>query len=231
MPRVGKGVGSDGTAPIRLLLLEGSSIYRAGLTSMLGCEPGVEIVAQCEDLKETLKILPEALPDVILVGVERVSRRTERQISVLLDAMPRGQVVVLGYDSESTVGRRLVRLGARAYLSKAVPLRYLVSVVCMAHFYDRHSVDARRPGDVTESDQPMALSDREREIVGLVAKAMTNAQIGRELHITEGTVKRHLSNVFTKLQAVSRIDAVNKAVAACLIDRPRFVSGGTASVR
>ncbi|GGS05575.1 DNA-binding response regulator [Streptomyces humidus] len=185
---------------------------------MLGCEAGMEIVAQCEELKEALKILPDVRPDVVLAGVENVSRRTERFLSVLLEGMSCGQLVVLGHDREGTAGRRLTRLGVRAYLSKGVPLRYLVSVVCMVHFYGRRAAGGRDPDEAAGNGRPVVLSAREREIVELVAKAMTNAQIGRELHITEGTVKRHLSNVFTKLQAVSRIDAVNKAAAACLID-------------
>ncbi|MYU03027.1 hypothetical protein GTY81_03750 [Streptomyces sp. SID8366] len=222
---------SDGNAPIRLLLLEGGSVYLAGLISVLGCESGVEIVAQCENLIEALKVLPQTLPDVVLVGVERVTRQTERHIAILLDAMPRGQVVVLGYDDDSSVRQRLVRLGVRAYLSKAVPFRYLVSVVSMAHFYELHSTQERSSGEAAGDDHPMVLSEREREIVALVAQAMTNAQIGRELQIAEGTVKRHLSNVFTKLHAVSRIDAVNKAAAARLIDGHQLVDGGTAPAR
>ncbi|WP_190137742.1 response regulator transcription factor, partial [Streptomyces longispororuber] len=62
-----------------------------------------------------------------------------------------------------------------------------------------------------------SLSLREREVVQLVGKAMTNAQIGRQLGISEGTVKRHLHNIFVKLHAVSRLDAVNKAVSLSLI--------------
>nr|UYS87220.1 HaiR1 [Streptomyces sp.] len=201
------------------------------MISILGCESGVEIVAQCENLIEALKVLPQTLPDVVLVGVERVTRQTERHIAILLDAMPRGQVVVLGYDDDSAVRQRLVRLGVRAYLSKAVPFRYLVSVVSMAHFYELHSAQGRSSGEATGDDHPMVLSEREREIVALVAQAMTNAQIGRELQIAEGTVKRHLSNVFTKLHAVSRIDAVNKAAAARLIDGHQLVDGGTAPAR
>jgi ATP/maltotriose-dependent transcriptional regulator MalT len=65
------------------------------------------------------------------------------------------------------------------------------------------------------------LSDREREVLTLVARALSNAQIASRLSITEGTVKRHLRNIYTKLEAVSRLDAVNKSVAAGYMRRPR----------
>ena len=64
------------------------------------------------------------------------------------------------------------------------------------------------------------LTEREREILRLVSSALSNSQIGKELGLTEATVKRHLRNVFAKLDAVSRLDAVNKAVAVSLIPPP-----------
>lgn len=76
------------------------------------------------------------------------------------------------------------------------------------------------PGDSRRSaavPPPQALSDREREVLALVAQALSNRQIAGRLTIAEGTVKRHLRNIFSKLGAVSRIDAVNKAVSAGVI--------------
>lgn len=75
-----------------------------------------------------------------------------------------------------------------------------------------------RGGDV---DPLQVLSVREREVLALVARALSNRQIGGRLSITEGTVKRHLRNIFSKLGAVSRIDAVNKAVTAGVIGTER----------
>ena len=77
---------------------------------------------------------------------------------------------------------------------------------------------APQGGDV---DPRQVLSVREREVLALVARALSNRQIGARLSITEGTVKRHLRNIFAKLGAVSRIDAVNKAVAAGVIGTER----------
>lgn len=74
-----------------------------------------------------------------------------------------------------------------------------------------------RRGNGADPPQPQALSIREREVLTLVAQALSNRQIGGRLSITEGTVKRHLGNIFAKLNAVSRIDAVNKALAAGVI--------------
>jgi DNA-binding CsgD family transcriptional regulator len=72
-------------------------------------------------------------------------------------------------------------------------------------------------GNSADPQQAQALSGREREVLTLVARALSNRQIGGRLCIAEGTVKRHLGNIFAKLNAVSRIDAVNKAIAAGVI--------------
>jgi DNA-binding NarL/FixJ family response regulator len=72
-------------------------------------------------------------------------------------------------------------------------------------------------GNSADPQQAQVLSGREREVLTLVARALSNRQIGARLSIAEGTVKRHLGNIFAKLNAVSRIDAVNKALAAGVI--------------
>ncbi|MEU8552281.1 response regulator transcription factor [Streptomyces roseoverticillatus] len=206
-------------ASIRLMLIEDNAIYRAGLSSMLGLEYGIDVVAQYASPARAIPLMPHAAPDVVLLGVDDTGQEAEEALTRLLPALPRrGQVVVLGGHGDASTGQDLVRLGARAYLPKDVTPSYLVSVICMAHFYGRRTAVPPDAVPVRSRAADVTLSTREREIVRLVAKAMTNAQIGRHLHITEGTVKRHLSNVFNKLHAVSRMDAVNKASAACLIE-------------
>jgi DNA-binding CsgD family transcriptional regulator len=86
--------------------------------------------------------------------------------------------------------------------------------------------DGDRGGDSAQHDgvDPPPLSVREREVLSLVAQALSNRQIAGRLTITEGTVKRHLCNIFSKLDAVSRIDAVNKAISASFITNGRSPS-------
>jgi DNA-binding NarL/FixJ family response regulator len=104
--------------------------------------------------------------------------------------------------------------GIRAYLLKSVHWQELVAAIRAVHAdgdrvvlgVSQESLQAARP-----RPQQGELSDREREVLGLVAQALSNGQIASRLGLTEATVKRHLRNIFVKLGAVSRLDAVNKA--------------------
>ncbi len=111
---------------------------------------------------------------------------------------------------------RLVELGASGYLIKDLEIEELIAAVVSVG-RDKHDfVTLRIPRhivrQVADGPEGAGLSPRETEILTLVAQAKSNAQIGSALFITEGTVKRHLSNVFRKLDAVSRLDAVQKGI-------------------
>jgi DNA-binding NarL/FixJ family response regulator len=116
----------------------------------------------------------------------------------------------------------LFREGIRGFLHKSISRHDLTSAIRSIHS-DPNRVVLSMTKEHLGFDAPSAqalLSDREVEILSLVATAMTNRQIASRLAIAEGTVKLHLHNIFRKLKAVSRIDAVNKASAASLISWP-----------
>ncbi|SDW69691.1 DNA-binding response regulator, NarL/FixJ family, contains REC and HTH domains [Amycolatopsis xylanica] len=210
------------------MLVEKSGIFRAGLSAILRLENGIVVVGEVDDPEQLAAVFEDARPDMILLGVEMIGSEAEKSVSRMLEIAPGSEIVVLGHLDDPDSLHRLMRLGIRAYLPKDVEHRYLVSVIYTSHPADHRIVVAHGPPDAIDSagDEDTerleaasegALSLREREVLALVAKARTNAQIARELGITEGTVKRHLRNVFIKLRAVSRIDAVNKAVAMSLL--------------
>lgn len=121
--------------------------------------------------------------------------------------------------------RELLDQGAAAYLVKTIERHELIAVVrAVATSRDNILLSVSR-STINQLDKPPAsalLSARELEVLQLTALAMSNAQIGRQLVITEGTVKRHLTNIYAKLGAVSRVDAIRKATAARLIPDQRF---------
>jgi DNA-binding NarL/FixJ family response regulator len=114
----------------------------------------------------------------------------------------------------------LIECGAAAYLMKSITREELISTVRSVNGSPGNiilSVPRETIESFEQQERSGLLSGRELEVLGLVSRAMSNAQIATRLHLSEGTVKRHLTNIYGKLGAVSRVDAINKAVAARMI--------------
>jgi two-component system, NarL family, nitrate/nitrite response regulator NarL len=200
---------------ISVLIVEENTIFRAGLAAVLDGQSGILVAGEVARPIDAPHEVLVHRPDIVLLGSDSLCPETEQLATQIMDSECHPSLIVLGLHDDVRVMRRLVNLGVRAYLPKDVPHQYLVSVIYMTCLNDHRTVTSRFAPVVNGTK---ALSLRELEVIGLVAQAMTNAQIGRLLRITEGTVKRHVRSIFVKLHAVSRMDAVNKAMAAHLIE-------------
>jgi DNA-binding NarL/FixJ family response regulator len=211
-----------GAARITIMLVDDHAILRETLRESLNAEPGFEVVADVGDGSRAVAAARELRPDLVLLDIDMPGIPAALAVQRLREVSPASRVVILSmYDSPGFV-RDMLRLGVRGYLSKDVSRQHLVSVIRSAMSDDRSVLvsvpDPAALGAVAgtaEGEGP--LSARERALLDLVAQALSNRQIAGRLGITEGTVKRHLHNIFGKLGAVSRIDAVNKAQDAGLI--------------
>jgi DNA-binding NarL/FixJ family response regulator len=126
----------------------------------------------------------------------------------------------------------LLAVGIKGYLLKSVTRHELVAAIRGARADDGRILLSVSPTSLAaQARATSVLSDRERAILELVASAMSNTQIANRLYLTEATVKRHIRNIFVKLEAVSRIDAVNKAIAASMIDTAKPANNGSADGR
>jgi DNA-binding NarL/FixJ family response regulator len=136
---------------------------------------------------------------------------------------PGTSILVLGVHDRAELVRDLLDLGVKGYLLKNATRLQLLAAIRSASSDDERVMLFVSRQSFTRPDEPDAqvLSARERDVLELVAAARSNAQIAAELSVTEATVKRHLRNIFVKLGAVSRIDAVNKGIAAAQISPPR----------
>lgn len=202
-----------------VFLIERSALFRDGLRAILDAEEDLAVVGDAGDLGQALDLVARTRPDVVVLGVESQDDETEEMLQRLAARAPGSRVIVLSQRDGPRPAERLLALGARGYLLKSMPRSCLTAMVAMVRSDDSRSFLAlpRTGRAAAPGFTAGVLSERECEVMELVARARTNAQIARQLSITEGTVKRHLRNVFSKLQAVSRIDAVNKAVVASLI--------------
>lgn len=201
--------------PFRVVIADDHTLFRDGLAALIESDPGFVVVAHCPDGTTAIDVVIAQIPDVAVLDIEMPGPGAHAVVSAIRAKAPSVAVVILSMHQDPRTMRDLLDAGASAFLSKTVAREQLIAGL--------HSV-LRSPDDVLVSSSresviaalrpaPHPLSPREVEIVRLVAEARTNGQIGSELGITESTVKRHLTNIFAKLGAVSRVDCIRKASA------------------
>jgi DNA-binding NarL/FixJ family response regulator len=195
----------------RVAVVDDHHLLREALCDLLRTQPGLEVVASIGSVRALVPELLAAAPDVVLLDLEMPGHDPRRTVRELLARAPRVNVMILSMHDDGTLVNDLLSLGVRGYLHKTVDLVTLVAAIRGLSDPDRTTVVVSSP-HWQRPEPTTALTRREEEVLRKVSEAMSNREIARSLDITEGTVKRHLRNVFEKLGAVSRIDAVNKAV-------------------
>ena len=205
---------TDGDRAIRVLIVDDHALLRDGLRQILDTVDGIEVTGEASNGEDAVRFVAAERPDVVVLDVEMPGSAVVTTVQRILAVDPAVRILILSvYDEPATV-KELLALGVRGYLLKSIRWHDLV-VAIRGVYNDDERVVLSISRESLQQDNGMAreslLSRREQEIMSLVAGAMSNAQIARRLSITEGTVKRHLRNIFTKLGAVSRIDAMNKA--------------------
>ncbi|MFF3634768.1 response regulator [Streptomyces sp. NPDC002250] len=201
--------------PVRALLVDDHALFRDGLRELLVADGQIEVVAMGGNGAECVELALRHRPDVILLDVEMPGQDAWTTLEQLRRQVPESKVVILSMHEGYTLVQRLLDAGAAAYLTKSVVRRELVAAVCATAADESDSVTVSLPRRALLAPQtagPESLSAREAEVLDLVAQAYSNAEIAGELFITESTVKRHLSNIYAKLGATSRLDAVRHAM-------------------
>ncbi len=209
-----------GAGAISVVLVDDHTLFREGLAELLASDTTIHVVAQGCDGADALALVTEHRPDVVLVDVEMPGPGARATVSRLRQEHPDTRVIVLTMHDKPELAWELLDRGAAAYLVKTIARRELIAAVRSVMTSRGNilmSVSRHTINQLDKSPPDVLLSARELEVLKLAALAMSNAQIGRRLVIAEGTVKRHLTNIYAKLGAVSRVDAIRKATAARLI--------------
>ncbi|MGN6425983.1 response regulator transcription factor [uncultured Leifsonia sp.] len=208
---------------IRILLADDHPVVRAGLRALFATEDDIEVVGEAATPREAVALGARLRPDVVLMdlqfgaGAEGDGASATRELR-RLDAPPR-VLVLTNYDTDADI-LGAVEAGASGYLLKDAPPAELVAGVRAAAAGETAlapAVSARL--DERRDEQGIRPSAREIEVLALVAAGRTNAEIARELFLSEATVKSHLVHVFTKLGVSSRTAAVAAATEAGLLRR------------
>ncbi|MDP9424578.1 MAG: response regulator transcription factor [Actinomycetota bacterium] len=208
--------------PVRVLIVDDQALIRQALKTLLDLESGIEVVGEAADGIEALELVPGTRPDVALVDVRMPRMDGIELVKRLAEEHPRVAAVILTtFDDDEYVFEGL-RAGALGYLLKDTSSGELVSAIEKAsrgevllggYVASKVVSELRRVTGGTAKGNPTgALSERELEVLRLVAAGFSNREIARELYITEGTVKNHISNVLRKLDLRDRTQAAFYAV-------------------
>ncbi len=197
---------------IRVLVVDDHPIVRQGLVSVLGDEEDLEVVGEAGSGREAIALTPRLQPDVVLLDLEMPDVDGVEAIPLLLAARPGVEVLVFtAYDTDERV-LGAVRAGARGYLLKGASAEEIARGIRTVHgggSYLEPRVATKLLAEVTSPRrQASVLSDREREVLRLVAEGLPTKQIALSLSISERTVKFHVNSIFHKLGADNRAQAV-----------------------
>ncbi len=208
--------------PATVLIVDDHALVREALCELLETQDGIRIVGQAGDSAAALAIAAVEQPNVVLLDIEIPGGDVTTTVRELKERCPRSRVIILSMYEGPQLVRDLLAAGVRGYLIKSTHWLELVAAIqAVVADDDRIVLGVSRQSLWVPPQEPPAelLSVRELEVLSLVSKALSNGQIAARLSLTEATVKRHLRNIFAKLGAVSRINAVNKAGPA--LTRPR----------
>ncbi|QKG19899.1 two component LuxR family transcriptional regulator [Actinomadura verrucosospora] len=203
-------------------VVDDHTLFRQGLCEMLVSDPQFRVVGEGATGAQAERLCAELQPDVLLLDVEMPGPGVRATISRIQSAAPFVKIVILTMHDDPVLVHDLMESGVAAYLVKTIGKDELLAAVRSVNREGGNVLLSVSRSTIEGLDQQSAankiVSERELEVLRLLAGARSNAQIAEELFITQGTVKRHLTNIYAKLGAVSRMDAVRKGAAAGLID-------------
>ncbi len=211
------------TAPaIRVLLVDDQPLFRRAIAALLSAQPGFEVVGQAGNGLAGVELARELNPDIVVLDIEMPVMDGVEAARLILDSMPHPRVVILTVSEDDEHLLTAIELGVHGYLLKDLRPEQLYDMLrsvmtgqvpVSPSLVGRLVSRLRRRGAAAARPQPApgapgaCLSQRELEILRYVADGLTNKEIGRQLSITEGTVKNHVHNALRKLGMENRIQA------------------------
>jgi DNA-binding NarL/FixJ family response regulator len=213
-----------GRAPrkIRVLVADDHPVVRAGLVGVLATAVDLEVVGEAADGALAVRLAGELLPDVVMMDLQMPALDGAGATAEITRRWPSVRVlIVTTYDTDADIVRA-VEAGAAGYVLKDTPLPQLLDAVRSAASGETvlaPSVAARLMRRMRQPSQT-TVTPRELEVLALVARGLTNADVGRELFIGEATVKTHLLRTFAKLGVDDRTAAVTVAIELGILPSP-----------
>jgi DNA-binding NarL/FixJ family response regulator len=205
---------------IRILSVDDHSAIRDGIALTLMKQRDIHLVAEAEDGLAAILAFRQHRPDVTLMDLQMPRMNGIEATAAIRDEFPHARIVVLTTYSGDIQASRALRAGAAGYLLKARPTTELVDTIRRVHAGQRCITPEIALG-LAEHSSIDDLSDRETEVLRGVANGCSNKVVGNNLHIAEDTVKGHMKNILSKLQANDRTHAVLIAIQRGYLDGSR----------
>jgi DNA-binding NarL/FixJ family response regulator len=215
---------------IRVLIVDDHALFRRGLQMVLEGESDIEVVGEASDGHEAAKKAEDTTPDVVLMDVRMPKRSGIEATRVIKDVLPSTKILMLTISDEEADLYEAIKAGASGYLLKEISIdevanavrsvnqgQSLISPSMASKLLNEFATMVKRRDERTQMPGPR-LTDRELQVLKLVAKGLNNKDIGDSLYISENTVKNHVRNILEKLHLHSRMEAVVYAVKEKLLD-------------
>lgn len=216
---------------IRTLLADDESMIRAGIHAILDTDPSIEVIGEASDGRQAIELAHRLRPDVALVDIRMPGISGITVTAEIRRTVPEVAVIILTTFGEDAYITQALGAGANGFLLKSGDPRELLGGVravaegaaCLSPQVAHRVITKLNPNSMLNAaaaqKQMAALTDRERDVLTLLAAGLTNTQIARRLHIVEGTVKAHVSSILAKTDTANRVQAALIAYEAGLIDK------------
>ena len=221
---------APGSEPIRVVVVDDQELFRRGLTMLLGVEADIKVVGEAGDGISAAALVASVVPDIVLLDV-RMPKRTGLEACIeIKQLVPAARIIMLTVSDEEADLYEAVKNGASGYLLKDSSIdevaqavrvvaegQSLISPSMAVKLLDEFKEMSRTDREQVPTPR---LTDRELEVLRLVATGLNNREVAKQLFISENTVKNHVRNILEKLQLHSRMEAVMYAVREKLLDLP-----------
>lgn len=221
-----RGGGAADDRPIRVMLVDDHAVVRSGLMAFLLAFEDLHLVGEASDGEEAVRVCARVQPDVVLMDLVMPRMDGATATRLIRESYPQVQVIALTSFKEEEMIQEVLRAGAIGYLLKNVTADELADAV-RAAFHGRPTLAPEATHALIHSathgrDLPVGhdLTDREREVLALLASGLNNSQIAEALVVSRSTVKFHVSSILSKLHVANRTEAVVLALQQRLVSQP-----------
>lgn len=203
---------------IRVMLAEDHSMVRQGLKQLIELESDIKVVAEAANGVEAVSYFSIGLPDVVLMDINMPKQNGLQALEAIKQKYPDARIIMLTIHQDREYLFKALQLGANGYVLKDADGAVLVEAIRKVYQGEAYIqpnmakeliVEFKRytSGEAGSSRKNSLLSDRELEVLDLIAKGLLNKEIAKALYISEKTVKNHISNIFKKLNVSDRTQA------------------------
>lgn len=205
--------------PIKVVVADDHAVVRRGVVEILRRDPRLAVVDEAEDGAQAIQCFRRHRPDVTIMDLRMPNVDGVQATRAIRDMDAHARILILSAtDSEDEVLRAL-RVGASGFVAKHAGCEQLVDAT-IATFHGARHLSAALAGKLAQHRHGESLSDRELDVLRLIATGLSNKEVGARAGITEGTVKFHVNNILAKMHCTSRTEAVACGLRRGLVSLP-----------